>query len=66
MSWSPAQGFSTDDVERGPARAVSITFESDDAEITARVTCDANGPVLTTANDDRGGGHGRRHGRGHG
>jgi hypothetical protein len=64
VSWSPDQGYSADGADRGPARAVELTFESGSTEITARITCDAHGPVLTTTRDDRRRGRGRGHGGG--
>lgn len=50
VAWTPAQGFSVDKYERGPAESVLVQFdgndeEYDDAEITMTVTCPADEPV---------------------
>lgn len=48
-SWSPAPGFETDDVHRGPATVVSIEFEGDDRPdylVTAR--CRNGKPAITS------------------
>ncbi|WP_433375521.1 hypothetical protein [Streptosporangium sp. CA-115845] len=42
-SWSPAQGFQTDDVERGPADRARVEFESEETEVKVEVTCAADG-----------------------
>jgi len=39
VGWSPAQGFHTDDVRRGPATYASVEFENVTQEIKLRVTC---------------------------
>jgi hypothetical protein len=39
VSWSPAQGFHSENVHRGPATLVSVQFEARIAEYTTRVTC---------------------------
>ncbi|MDP9843798.1 hypothetical protein [Streptosporangium lutulentum] len=47
-SWSPAQGYSVDDVEPGPARQTEVEFESDRSELKVEVRCGADGlPVHT-------------------
>jgi hypothetical protein len=51
-SWSPAQGFRTDEVERGPAAITSIKFKSGKDELRITVTCQAGEPVAVTATDD--------------
>ncbi|MGW0586727.1 hypothetical protein [Streptosporangium sp. NPDC002607] len=42
-SWSPAQGFQTDDVERGPADRARVEFESEETEVKVEVNCAADG-----------------------
>ncbi|MEU4831186.1 hypothetical protein [Streptosporangium sp. NPDC023615] len=42
-SWSPAQGFQADDVERGPASRAYVEFESEEREIKVEVYCAADG-----------------------
>ncbi|MGW0231998.1 hypothetical protein ACWDWO_27130 [Actinopolymorpha singaporensis] len=51
VSWSPAQGYDTDDVWRGPATTASLTFENYEAELDVQVTCRAGVPVARTDND---------------
>lgn len=55
VSWSPAQGYETDDIHRGPARTASMQFETGQVEITVRVTCARGVPtahVTTEADHD--------------
>ncbi|GAA3034770.1 hypothetical protein [Streptosporangium longisporum] len=42
-SWSPAQGFQADDVERGPASRAHAEFESEERELKVEVYCSADG-----------------------
>ncbi|MGJ6960790.1 hypothetical protein ACSDR0_02690 [Streptosporangium sp. G11] len=42
-SWSPAQGFQADDVERGPAGRARVEFESEEDEVKIEVHCAADG-----------------------
>ncbi|MGS2641605.1 hypothetical protein [Streptosporangium sp. G12] len=42
-SWSPAQGFQADDVERGPAYRARVEFESEEDEVKVEVHCAADG-----------------------
>ncbi|WP_440083093.1 hypothetical protein [Streptosporangium sp. LJ11] len=42
-SWSPAQGFQADDVERGPADRARVEFESEEDEVKVEVHCAADG-----------------------
>ncbi|MER6826702.1 hypothetical protein ABT352_12000 [Streptosporangium sp. NPDC000563] len=42
-SWSPAQGFQADDVERGPADRARVEFESEEDEVKVEVRCAADG-----------------------
>jgi hypothetical protein len=43
--WSPAQGFSADDVVRGPAQVASVTFSSQSGGVVMHVSCPAGTPV---------------------
>jgi hypothetical protein len=47
VSWSPAQGYAADDLEPGPAAAVSMEFESDDYTVQVRVVCAGGVPAMT-------------------
>ncbi|MBB4916482.1 hypothetical protein [Streptosporangium saharense] len=38
-SWSPAQGYSVDDAEPGPASKATVEFESGDTELKVEVRC---------------------------
>lgn len=42
-SWSPAQGFQADDVERGPAQRARVEFETEEDEVKVEVHCAADG-----------------------
>ncbi|WP_037347402.1 hypothetical protein [Sciscionella sediminilitoris] len=54
LSWTPRQGYRTDDIDRGPDRTAKIEFESADTEITVRIDC-ANGvPTAHTTLDTDG------------
>lgn len=48
VSWTPAQGFGTDDERRGPAPRAWVEFESGGRLLTVQVTCRSNAPVATT------------------
>jgi hypothetical protein len=39
VSWSPNQGYSFDNVERGPGDRVRVRFRSDDNKVDLRATC---------------------------
>jgi hypothetical protein len=58
----PAQGFRTDDIQRGPAPSAALTFESAEEEFAVTVTCEGGAPVAHSVKDD--GHHGRHRGRG--
>ncbi|GII01488.1 hypothetical protein [Planobispora takensis] len=45
LSWTPAQGYGVEEVERGPAATVSVVFESDDRSAAVQVTCPSGTPV---------------------
>jgi hypothetical protein len=52
LSWSPAQGYRTDDVNRGPAGSASVKFKAGRTELTVTVTCVGDQPEAVTAVDD--------------
>lgn len=43
--WSPNQGYSADDVSRGPAAVASVTFSNTAGGVVMRVTCPSGAPV---------------------
>jgi hypothetical protein len=45
LSWSPAQGFSVDNAEHGPAREVDVEFESEDDDVEMKIQCVDGVPV---------------------
>jgi hypothetical protein len=45
VSWSPAQGYSVDDVHRGPAPEVEIAFSSKTTQVDVSIHCTSSGPV---------------------
>ena len=57
-SWSPDQGFRTDDVSRGPAASASIKFKNGGTENVVVVTCVDGEPHAETVADDHHGGRG--------
>ncbi|WP_370965183.1 hypothetical protein [Amycolatopsis sp. cg9] len=57
LSWSPAPGFRTDDVARGPAATASVKFKNDGTENVSVVTCRDGAPHADTVADE--GHHGR-------
>jgi hypothetical protein len=52
LSWSPAQGFSVDNAEHGPAREVEVEFDSEDADIEMKIRCVDGVPVDVDDHDD--------------
>ena len=44
VSWSPAQGFEVDEVHRGPARVVAVSFVAPDQKVWLAVHCVAGIP----------------------
>jgi serine/threonine-protein kinase len=52
QSWSPAQGYRTDDVHRGPASVASIKFKKGKSEVVVTVTCPAGEPRADSTPDD--------------
>jgi len=51
VSWSPAPGYRTDDVRRGPGSVAHLTFEGSPPPVVAWVKCTAGIPQLTTTAD---------------
>jgi len=43
--WSPDQGFTADDVFRGPAPVASVTFSNTAGGVIMRVSCSSGSPV---------------------
>jgi hypothetical protein len=43
--WSPDQGYTADDVTRGPAAVASVTFSNTAGGVVMRVTCQSGTPV---------------------
>ncbi len=56
-SWSPAQGYGSDQVLRGPGPAAEVTFDAGAHALTMRVSCRGGVPVAATTwgRDDDGG-----------
>ncbi|GGP80226.1 hypothetical protein [Streptosporangium pseudovulgare] len=50
-SWSPAQGFHVDKVDRGPDRRARVEFESESGEVKVEVRCSASGTPVHTLDD---------------
>ncbi|MFI7692160.1 hypothetical protein ACIBQ6_24030 [Nonomuraea sp. NPDC049655] len=45
-SWSPAQGYSVDGVQPGPAREAKVEFEPEDGEeVELKIFCSPDGPA---------------------
>lgn len=51
-SWSPNQGYQTDDVDRGPDKTAKIKFDSDEQELTVKVDCPGGQPTAHTTAED--------------
>ena len=65
-TWSPAPGYRTDGVLRGPARSAWAKFKSGSTELTVTATCAVGRPHFTVTTDESGGGRGGRGGSGGG
>jgi serine/threonine-protein kinase len=48
ISWSPLQGYEATDVNRGPAAAARVTFQSTTQRVTMVVSCSAGVPSATS------------------
>jgi hypothetical protein len=55
VSWSPAQGYSVNDVQRGPGHEAQIEFESGSQSVSVQFHCSASGPVQQVETDGGGG-----------
>lgn len=56
VSWSPAQGYDTEDIRPGPALAAAITFETHGTAVQVQVACTAGIPtahITTSADTDQ-------------
>lgn len=49
QSWSPAQGYETEDVTPGPALTAGLTFETHDSELLVHISCATGTPTATTS-----------------
>jgi hypothetical protein len=60
VSWSPAQGYEVNGVQRGPGEEAEIEFESDRSSVSVHYHCTTNGPVqqIETGDGWSGGGGG--------
>lgn len=54
VSWTPRQGFGTDDEVRGPGDAVYLEFSSADVKVHITIGCSGNTltPLVATGDDD--------------
>jgi hypothetical protein len=52
VTWTPAQGWTVAEVERGPARDVKVEFEGPGGESELRVRCRGGVPVQHDSDDD--------------
>ena len=55
--WAPAPGYGVDDVRRGPASVVTITFQSAQREVNVTARCTGDTVQKTITNDSGGRGH---------
>ncbi|MCO5994295.1 hypothetical protein [Actinoallomurus rhizosphaericola] len=54
LSWTPAQGYGVDDVNRGPASRASVKLEADHGrKLVIQVTCRSGVPTAVTTNGGR-------------
>ena len=51
VSWSPAQGYRADGVNRGPAPGASVKFKNGKSEVIVHVTCSAGEPRAVSTTD---------------
>lgn len=58
LSWSPAQGYAVQQVNRGPAAGASVVFATDTNEMSMHVVCHSGTPVSHTSGGSDGGGSG--------
>ncbi|WP_062438097.1 hypothetical protein [Herbidospora daliensis] len=50
-SWTPAQGWQTDDVEPGPAAQAKVKFERGEAEVEVETHCEGDVPRTVVGTD---------------
>lgn len=55
--WAPAPGYHIDEMRRGPGTVVTITFKSDQNEVSVFAHCIGDTVQPTIRNDDRSHGH---------
>ena len=55
LTATPWQGYSADDLVRGPARVASVSFDSDSAEVHVAASCVNGQPRFTVSSEPRGG-----------
>lgn len=57
VSWSPAQGYGSEQIVRGPAAIARVMFDAGSSYLTMAVSCHAGTPVANTVwgHDDDGG-----------
>lgn len=53
VSWSPGQGYRSDDVHAGSDHEASLKFESDRREVRVRVDCRGGVPTAHIRSEDR-------------
>lgn len=51
VSWSPRQGFDTDDQIRGPAPTTYLKFDGDDLDVYTTISCRNGTPVAHAATE---------------
>jgi hypothetical protein len=51
VSWSPAQGYQVDEVDRGPGRFAMVVFEAGLLRRAVHVACSAGTPALVVWDD---------------
>ncbi|WP_061300700.1 hypothetical protein [Herbidospora cretacea] len=50
-SWTPAQGWQTDDVEPGPGERAKVKFESGELEVEVETHCEGDVPRAVVTDD---------------
>jgi uncharacterized membrane protein YgcG len=60
VSWSPAQGYGSDQIFRGPAAVAKVTFDAGGSAMTMAISCHGGTPTAATfwGHDDGGSGGG--------
>jgi hypothetical protein len=52
VSWSPAQGYTVAQVQRGPSEEAEIEFASSSTSVSVNIHCTSSGPVQTVESGD--------------